>query len=220
MEALMKKCGLFVLLLLSFLITFINTAEAKLLIMPPEAMVEQSTLIVIGTVTKKEFSEQQRHVRISVETVVKGNTIQKEIDLKRDKPLMYGWLGFDFPETGTRIMILLQQNDALTLTGDANAVAVLDDNHVKLYKGATMGEWTPERYEETYKAFLDQSIQASPISMDHLNDEDKTTILGMKPHHLKYKMDVLINIVLIVGIVLVTCFILYRILKRKSQNRF
>jgi hypothetical protein len=38
---------------------------------------------------------------------------------------MYGWLEFDFPETGTRIMVLLQQNDQLTLTGDANAVAVL-----------------------------------------------------------------------------------------------
>jgi hypothetical protein len=76
MEALMKKCGFFTIVLLMFLTTFINTSEAKLVIMPPQEMIEQSTLIVIGTVTKKEYSEQQRQISISVETVVKGKTKQ------------------------------------------------------------------------------------------------------------------------------------------------
>lgn len=208
----MKKYGLLALVLLFSLITFINTTEAKLTIIPPNGMIAQSNLIVIGTVTKKEYSEQQRQVSISIETVIKGKTKQKEIDLIRDKPPMYGWLGFDFPETGTRIMVLLQQNDQLTLTGDFNAVAVLDENNVKLYKGATMvGQWTPEQYEETYKAFLDKSMQSSPKP----NDKGETTIFGVKSSHLEYKIGVLKNIALLVGVVLVSSFLLYRILKRK-----
>jgi hypothetical protein len=220
MEGIMKKSGLFTLVLLFVLITFIKTTEAKLTIIAPDGMIEESNLIVIGTVTKKEYSEQQRQVSISIETVVKGKTNKTEINLKRDKPPMYGWLEFDFPETGTKIMVLLQQNDQLTLTGDANAVAVLDDNNVRLYNGATMGQWKPEQYEETYKAFLDKSMQSSLSTMpiDKSNDKGETTIFDIKLHHLEHKIDVLINIALIVGVVLVTGFLFYRILNRKRQK--
>jgi hypothetical protein len=181
--SLIKICGLLTLVLLFFLLPFSKTTEAKLTIIPPQEMIEQSSLIVIGTVTKKDYSEEQRQVGISVETVIKGKIQQKEIYLNRDKPPMYGWLGFDFPETGTRIMVLLQQNDQFALTGDANAVAVLDGNNVKLYKGSTMGQWTPEQYEETFKAYLD--VQSTQITSDKMNDKSVTSL----PVIVSYKMN-------------------------------
>jgi hypothetical protein len=221
----MKKCGMLTLVLLFLIVSFSKTTEAKLSIVPPQEMIEQSSLIIIGTVMKKEYSEEQRQVSISVESVVKGKTKQKEIHLKRDKPVMYGWLGFDFPETGTRIMVLLQQNDQLTLTGDVNAVAVLDGNNVKLYNGSTMGQWTPEQYEETYKAYLD--IQSTQMTSDKMNDKSGITTLAMTRNNgalipnVEAKQQIfttLINTVLILGGFVVTMFLIYRILKRKRQN--
>lgn len=54
----MKKCGLLTLLFLFFLLTFSKTTEAKLSIISPQEMIEQSSLIVIGTVMKKEYSKE------------------------------------------------------------------------------------------------------------------------------------------------------------------
>jgi hypothetical protein len=190
----MKKYRLSVLVLLFLLLTFSNTTEAKLVIISPQDMIDQSGLIVIGYVTQKKYSEEERQVVISVETIVKGETEQKEISFKRNKPPMYGWLGFDFPEKGTRIMVLLQQNDQLTLTGDANAVAVLDDNNVSLYKGITMGQFTPENYEDTYKSYLD--AHSSLITSDKM----------------------LKNTSIILGSIVVSMFFIFGILKRKRQN--
>jgi hypothetical protein len=209
----MKKCGMVTLVLMLFIISFTETSEAKLLIISPQTMVEQSTLIVIGTVTKKEYTEQQRQISFSVESVIKGKTKQKEIDLKRNKPPMYGWLGFDFPETGTRIMVLLQQADQLTLTGDVNAVAVLDGNNVRLYKGSTMGKWTPKKYEETYQAFLDKNIESSTSPVNKSNVKGETTTDTAKQQTIK--SGVLINTLILIILGVATIFIVYRILKRK-----
>lgn len=131
---------------------------------------------------------------------------------------MYGWLEFDFPEPGTRVMVLLQQNENLTLTGDANAVALLDDNNVRLYKGSTMGQWTPEKYEETYKEFLDKSMLSSPMPTDKFNDDGETSIFDVKLHHLKHKVIVLICTAIILGVVVIFIYFTYRILKRKKKN--
>jgi hypothetical protein len=208
----MKKSGLLTLVLLFFLIP-LSKIEAKLTIISPQEMVEQSSLIIIGTVTKKEYTEEKRLVSISVETVVKGKSQQKEIQLKRDKPLMYGWLGFDFPETGSRVMLLLQQNDQLTLTGDVNAVSVLDDSNFRLYKGTTMGKWAPEQYEKSYKAYLDK--QSSQMS-DKMNENGVTITPSTETKQQTF--NTLINKILILGGFVVTMFLIYRILKRKRQN--
>lgn len=207
----MKKCGLLTLICAFLSITFIKTIEAKLTIIPPQEMVQQSTLILIGNITKKEFSDEHRLVSISIETVVKGQTNQTEIVLQKDRPPMYGWLGFDFPEIGTRVMVLLQQqNDQLKLTGDANAVAVLEDNNVRLYKGMTMGQWSPEQFERTYQGQLEKSTASAQSAVVKLNG---TTILGVKPHHLIHKVGVLINIAVIIGLVAATSFFVYRTFK-------
>lgn len=62
----MKKCGLFTLLLLFLLLPFCKTSEAKLNIISPQQMIALSSHIVIGTVTKKEYTEELRQVEISV----------------------------------------------------------------------------------------------------------------------------------------------------------
>lgn len=77
---------------------------------------------------------------------------------------MYGWLGFDFPDAGTQILVFLSQNEqsGLSLTGDANNVAIVDkDDSVQLCHGSTMGKWTPEHYEEAYQAFILNKKNAS-----------------------------------------------------------
>ena len=208
----MKKCGLFIITLLFLLLPFSKITEAKLTIIPPKEMIEQSSLIVIGTVLKKEYSEEQRQVGISVEKVVKGKIEQKEIFLKRDKPPMYGWLGFDFPETGTRIMVLLQQNDQLILTGDTNAVSVLDGKNIKLYKGSTMGQWTPEQYEETFKAYLDEQYKHNTGKLN--NNGVTMPVVEAK----QQTFTTLIITSIILGCVVATMFFIYRIIKRKRQN--
>ncbi|WP_080832402.1 hypothetical protein [Cohnella massiliensis] len=210
----MKKCSLLILMILLILLSFSKITEAKLSIIPPQDMIKQSSLIIIGTVTKKEYSEEQRQVRISVEAVVKGENQQTEITLKRDKPPMYGWLGFDFPEVGARIMVLLQQNDKLTLTGDVNAVAVLDgNNNVKLYKGSTMGQWTPERYEETYKAFLDEQ---SSRMISVTTDDTKGIMPAVEAN--QQSSTAFASMLIITGCIVATLFVIYRILKRNKQT--
>jgi len=220
----MKKSGLLMLVLFFLLLPLSKITEAKLSIIPPKEMIEQSSLIVIGTVTKKEFSEEQREVSISVEKVLKGNIQEKVIDLKREKPLMYGWLNFDFPETGTKILIFLQQSNQLTPTGDANAIAVLDGNNLTLYKGSTMGQWTPKQYEEAYQAYLDlQSTQNKsdtnvpnfPVTTSYKMNNDGVT---MPSAEAKPQVFSPFNTSIILGGIGVVLFFIYLILKRKRPN--
>ncbi|MBE1446718.1 hypothetical protein [Paenibacillus sp. OAS669] len=95
---------------------------------------------------------------------------------------MYGWLGFDFPDVGTRVMVLMQQSSSLVLTGEVNSVAIVEDNQkVKLYQGTTMGQWTPELYEEAYSAYLAGQISSfsEPKNMDNPNDSG--AVFGVMP---------------------------------------
>lgn len=200
-----------------FLLLFANQAEAKLTIIPPSDMIEQSSLIVIGTIKDKQFSDDQRQVTLAVETWLKGSLQDKELVLQRDKYLMYGWLGFDFPDKGTRVMVLLQQSDPFVLTGETNSVAVLEGKHnVKLYKGTTMGQWTTELYEEAYSAFLEKRMSSllAPKSVD--NSNDIATILSMKPGFLKDRAYIYITIALACTVLLATgC---YRMFKHKKDK--
>lgn len=164
----MKKIG-FLLLLLVIAFHPFQITDAKLLIIPPQDMISKSDLIVIGTVTKKDYSEENREVAFSIDTILKGDIKQREVVLKRGKPQMYGWLGFDFPDEGTKILVLLRMYEqiGLSLTGDTNSVAIVNkDNAVQLCHGATMGDWTPKHYEEAYQAFFDASQDSSQQSKE------------------------------------------------------
>lgn len=199
----MKNYGLLTLLLLLLTLPLGKTSEAKLLIIPPQEMINQSSLIVIGTVTKREYSEETRQVVISIDRVVKGTIQQKEIVFKRNKPNMYGWLGFDFPEKGTTIMVLLQQNNELTLTGDTNAVAVLDQHQVKLHNGFTMGQYTPEKYEDAYNSYLAANGGTELPAVEANNKQQFPTF---------------IIISFIIGCLAAAIFLMVRTLKRKRLN--
>lgn len=206
----MKNFGLFTLASLFLLVIFINTAEARLVILSSEEMIEQSNLIVIGTVMKKEYSEKHREVHISIEAVLKGKMNQKEIVFMRDKDLMYGWLEFDFPDAGTKIMVLTQQDEQLSLTGDANAVSVLDGDNIRLYHGSTMGRWTPEKYEETYKAFLDENQKPSK-AIDVLSYKGSTDLV-VEPQREKIDFS---KWIALIGFALLITFFLYRALRQR-----
>lgn len=204
----MKKIE-FLFLFLLLVITFypFQTAEAKLLIIPPQKMIDGSDLIVIGTVTKKNYSEVNREVAFSIDTILKGDTKQKEIVLKRDKSHMYGWLGFDFPDEG-KILVLLRQYE---LTGDTNSVAIVNkDDTVQLYHGATMGNWTPKHYEETYQVFIDKKNESKQDNayQDSLQNSKEPVELAKKNYDVK----------VIAGII-VLCLILILVIGAYIQKK-
>lgn len=208
----MKKIG-FLLLLLVITFNPFQIAEAKLSIIPPQDMISKSDLIVIGTVTKKDYSEETREVAFSIDTILKGGTKQKEIVLKRDKSHMYGWLGFDFPDKGTKILVLLRMytDIGLSLTGDTNSVAIVNkDDTVQLYHGAIMGNWTPKNYEETYQAFLDKKNESKQdkVSQDFSQKSKEPIELAKKNYDVK----------VIVGIT-VLCLILIFVVRAYIQKK-
>jgi len=130
---------------------------------------------------------------------------------------MYGWLGFDFPDVGTRVMVLMQQSSSLVLTGEVNSVAIVEDNQkVKLYQGTTMGQWTPELYEEAYSAYLAGQISSlsEPKNMDNPNDSGAG--FGVMPHHMQHKAYVILTIALVCTVLLITIMLCYRIIPRKK----
>lgn len=95
---------------------------------------------------------------------------EKEIVLSRDicpgimKSFGYS---FDFPEEGTKVMVLLKNypNTGLSPTY-ANSICVINKNKVSLYKSMGFGarymdnevNWSPKDYEETYQAYYEKAV--------------------------------------------------------------
>lgn len=146
-------------LLLMFIFCSFELVEARIVVMSPQDMINYSKHIVIGTITEKNYSEDKREVTLTVDSVLKGTLKQKNIVFKMNKGHMYGgWIGFDFPDKGTKVMVILDEEFlGLSLLGDGNSVAVIEDNKVKeIYNGVTAG-WKPEQYLPIYQEFLDKN---------------------------------------------------------------
>jgi hypothetical protein len=175
----MKKFILVFILMLLF--PALNTVKAKLTIIPPQGMIDEADLIVIGTITKKVYAEQNREVQFTINSVLKGEMKQKEMTLNQDLPLMYGWLGFDFPDVGSKVMLFLKKYATeSSLEGDTNGVATIENNQVHLYHGATMGEWTPKLYNAAYQAFFDEHKNSLDTQFINATSKPQTAQTNMQ----------------------------------------
>ncbi len=135
-------------------------AEARLSVASPQGMIEWADLIITGTVAERDYEDEQRQVTIEIDQVLKGSTGEKRLQLTYMKDVIYGWTGFDFPEPGVKIMLLLGGSPEIGCwpAGDLNFVAVIQDGQVQeLYHGSQIGSndqlWTPQDYALAYDAF-------------------------------------------------------------------
>lgn len=153
----MKKFIVIMLSTLLFVFIFANAAIARLTVAGPAQMLNSADLIIVGTVLNRNYSDNVREVQINVESVLKGTTDRKILKLRQEKDMMYGWLGFNFPEEGTKIMILLGKDEGSNnyrLLYDLNNVATVDRNgNVKLYQGSTVNSKPPELYEKEFSTY-------------------------------------------------------------------
>lgn len=159
-----------ILLAVVFTVLVPSTVFAKLVTAGPQDALAGASTIVVGTVTARHYSEDERSVTIQIDQVVKGDTEKQQLSWKVPKPRMYGWLDFDFPETGNQVLLLLNGNDqeGFALAWDLNCVAVVDEGRVTaLYHGTTIGlnqaSWEPEQYAAAYDAYYQAHKPANVI---------------------------------------------------------
>jgi hypothetical protein len=167
----MKK-AMFTFLLTLFLLTN-QTVDAKMAIYSPQEIIDNSDYILVGKIKKNvtsekhyaQFSEIHKELTISVDAVLKGEIVQKELVIKRVKRkdlLNPGEVSFDFPKRGTKVMLLLKNNtNGLSLTY-INSVCEINNNKVSLYRGIEFGSgevhWSTKDYEEAYQTIYDKAV--------------------------------------------------------------
>lgn len=144
----------------ALLLSLPAVASARLLVSSPEGTLQAADVIITGTVTAREYGEAERRVTIKVDEVLQGDLQGDELSLARQKNRVYGWVGFDFPDPGTEIFLLLggQAGQGYWLARDLNCVAVVEGGRVTaLYQGSNVGingdRWSREDYAAAYDAF-------------------------------------------------------------------
>ncbi len=168
-------------LLATIIVVFPGKVSAKLVVPGPEQAIEGAPIVVTATVVVREYSkpgildlvtctEEQRSIVLQINAVLKGEVDRIQLSWQRAKPMMYGWLGFDFPEPGTEVMLLLRQDGSnYHLAWDLNCVALVEDGRItELYQGATIGSdehvSKPADYARAYEAFYQANIErAKPV---------------------------------------------------------
>jgi hypothetical protein len=168
----MKK-AMIITLLLSVLFMTTQTADAKMSVISPSDMIDISDYIIVGKIkknitTKKQYSDYtaiHREVTFSIEVVLKGEIVQKEIVISRDTRtdiMNLTGISFEFPKKGTTVMLLLRNyTNGISITY-ANSICVIKKGKIHLYEGMGFGSndvnWSPQDYEETYQAFYDKAL--------------------------------------------------------------
>ena len=84
-----------------------GVSDARLSVSSPEGTLDRADLAVTGTVIERNYGDEYRRITIGVNEILKGTADEKQIKLERKKNDVYGWTGFDFPEPGTEIFLLL-----------------------------------------------------------------------------------------------------------------
>jgi hypothetical protein len=132
--------------------------NAKMSVISPREMIDSSDHIVVGVIKKRDYIDKHREVTITINVVLKGDIHQKEIILKQDIDAMHRWITFDFPEEGSKVMVLLRNATEGYAPRYANSVCVIHKNTINLYEGMGFGNWLIRDYEKTYQAFYENEI--------------------------------------------------------------
>lgn len=137
-----------------------GTAPALLNVAGPELALQHAEIIITGTVNERNYSDNQRQVVIKVKELLKGDLPAQVITLQKTLGHMYGWTGFDFPEAGAEVFLLLRSNgqDGYCLAWDLNSVALLEKGQVaSLCHGSNIGindgHWSSDDYASAYNTY-------------------------------------------------------------------
>jgi hypothetical protein len=148
-----------------------HSANAKLDVLPPQDALDEASIIVAGTVTERDFTEERRSVRIDVEQVLKGDLPTAELHLEIQKSHIYGFIGFDFPPVGEQVMVLLREYSesasGYPFVSDLNSVAVVEDGHITgLWGGRNIGlngdYYSQADYVKAYDAYYRDYLKRQP----------------------------------------------------------
>lgn len=128
----MGKTGISIMMLICLTLCnpLIPQLNAKMSVISPQETIDSSDHIVVGVIKKRDYIEKHREVTITI--VLKGDLHQKEIVLKQDKDPMHRWVTFDFPEEGSKVMLLLRNSAEGYAPRYANSVCVIHKNRINL----------------------------------------------------------------------------------------
>lgn len=168
-----RPCGRLapgLMLLTAALVTLAAPASAKLMVSGPGVA---APLVIAGTVSEYVKTDELRRAVIHVDEVLKGEFRTETLVVERRSPVMYGWLGFDFPPPGGRVFLLLRAGDrgSPDLAWDLNSVALIEEEasdrpHVTGLAGggSRINGHAPAEYVRAYDAFYQSRHASRPPS--------------------------------------------------------
>lgn len=182
------KCtrGLAISVLALFIMTLLlsSTANAKLAVSSPEGMIERSNFIFTGIVVEKNYTEEQRTVKIEIDLILKGTESISEVTLTQQKQKVYGWLGFDFPDVGNKVFVLLNksQQDEYMPCSALNYVAIVNKNNkISMYNGHSINGVVSEDYAAVYDKFYRENISKASVVQKNTLVANDGSILSVEP---------------------------------------
>lgn len=151
----MKLYRVIVLLILLLIIPL--HANARLVILPPEEMLDGATLIIVGEVTeiRKNQSENEGNVgTIKVDKILKGNIDRDTVTLKEQRYIT-GTLLQGIPPVGTKVFVLLkdEEGDEPYFFADCNHIGIIEnDSIINIYTGINVDDYPYiDKYNKYYQ---------------------------------------------------------------------
>jgi hypothetical protein len=129
-----------------------NTVLAKLVVLPPNLMIKDSNLIIVGKVVSYEKNSDEIKTKIHIQRVIKGKTTKKDLNFIYRKDKMYGFL-HQFAPKGKVVMVLLRDG---YYTADKNNVAIINNGKLNLLDGNPVANYSVQDFEREYKKIYDK----------------------------------------------------------------
>lgn len=132
-----------------------QSISAKMVGLEPKEMVENSDLIILGTVINKSVNGDYVNSKVSVDRILKGKTTKQSIDIMTPLHPQMDTVTYGFPDKGNMVMLFFYKGQ---LNADFNNIAVVKSNKVKLFNGIGYGRndrhWNISDYEKEYDKLL------------------------------------------------------------------
>lgn len=161
-----KLLGMTIIALMALTI-FVPAAGARLTAGGPEAVITNSMLILTGKVIESNGAEEERTFTVAVDSVLKGEYAEPEIEFTAKKNPVYGWINIrTLPEKNTELLLFLRcdENGKPYFAFDLNCIAIIEEEQVTdLIDGSNVGindgHWQIEDYLQVYNDFLHNAEQ-------------------------------------------------------------
>lgn len=203
--------------------------SARLIVLPPEKMLAEATIIVTGEVTKIEKganSAEENVGIIEIDKILKGTIDTNILTIKGHKYITNTLLQ-GLPPVGTKVFVLLKENENNKpyFFADGNHIGVIkDDSVVEIYKGINV-KIHPyvEKYNEYYQKHKDNAILPSirldeNKSVKNYSVKDNNELTAVKGNRITAKSKYSVTVLVLIFLDLMIFIILF-ILVRKKQKR-